>query len=240
MIQKQVENLAINRSKSPVQRSPVPSVFSFSGVSSDFELYVMLESISASACENRDSATSWAHTAQRCRELLISWYEKYQLGIMHRKNSNSGPMILWHSTFMLVHADFDALELSCGREGIKEAQKAVEYAQVWVNSVDAKRCLLHAVLIQRNFESLPMGAELSIHVPMCLYYCGIVLFCFLRFGGEGNGMMEAEQSLDFPELRLLGINENNMIAEETGGHQLGRLGSSPLFRLIDQIGRAHV
>ena len=50
-------------------------------------------------------------------------------------------------------------------------------------------------------------------------------------------MMEAEQSLDFPELRLLGINENNMIAEETGGHQLGRLGSSPLFRLIDLLQR---
>ena len=237
MIQTQMKDLAANCSRSSIRTVPTPGVFKFPEVSSDFELCVILEAISALACENRDSSITWPHTAQRCRELLTLWYEKYHPIIVCRKFNRAGPMILWHAIFMIVHADFDTLEVACGREGPEATQKALAYARAWVKSVDAKRCLLHAVLIQRHFESMPMGTEPSIHVPMCLYYCGIILFCYLRFGAGGDCIEEAEENFDFPELRLLRVDGNKMIAEETGVLQLGRPGSSPMFKVIDLLQR---
>ena len=201
----------------------------------DFELYAMLESIAALSFESRYSSISWDQTLEKCQVSLISWYESFHVGIMHRKACKASLMMLWHSTFMLIHGDLDALELSCGKSGPRAAQNSAGYARMWVQSDDAKRCLLHAVLVQRHFESIPIGTEPSIQVPICLYYCGIVLFCFLRFGGEVESLMARKSTLDFPELRLLDIDANNMIREEMGGFQLGRLGLSRVYRVIDLL-----
>jgi hypothetical protein len=156
---------------------------------------------------------------------------------MHKSDEKECLMMLWHSTFMLMHGNFEALELSCGKAGAIEAQNNIGYARMWVQSDDAKRCLLHAVLIQRHFQSMPIGNEPFIHVPICLYHCGIVFFSFLRFGGESESLVGTASSLDFPELRLLGIEANSMIAEETGGLQLERLRLSPVFKVIDLLQR---
>lgn len=93
-------------------------------------------------------------------------------------------MMLWHSIYITLHADINALECAAGREGYESAQRYTPYARAWVRSPDAKRCLLHAVLIQKNFESLSAGAEPAMFVPKCLYYCGLVWACFMCFGGD--------------------------------------------------------
>jgi hypothetical protein len=92
-------------------------------------------------------------------------------------------MMLWHSIYITLHADINALECAAGREGYDVAQKYTSYARAWVRSAGAKRCLLHALLIQKHFESLSAGSEPAIYVPMCLYYCGLVWACFMCFGG---------------------------------------------------------
>lgn len=96
-------------------------------------------------------------------------------------------MMLWHSIYITLHANINALECAAGREGYDAVQKYTPYARAWVRSPGAKRCLLHALLIQKNFESLFAGAEPAIYVPMCLYYCGLVWACFMCFsGGDGQ------------------------------------------------------
>lgn len=92
-------------------------------------------------------------------------------------------MMLWHSIHITLHADINALECAAGREGYDGVQKYTPYVRAWLRSADAKRCLLHALLIQKNFESLSAGAEPAIYVPKCLYYAGLVWACFLCFGG---------------------------------------------------------
>lgn len=173
-------------------------------------------------------------------------------------------MMLWHSIHITLHADINALECAAGREGYDAVQKYTPYARSWVRSPDAKRCLLHALLIQKNFESLSAGAEPAIYVPMCLYYCGLVWACFMCFGGDalneheseaGNGDGENEnqsrsphgqhdvitigptENLQFAELRLPGVDGIGVFLEQMGGLQPRRLAMGSLFRIIDLLQR---
>lgn len=175
-------------------------------------------------------------------------------------------MMLWHSTHITLHADINALECAAGREGYDGVQKYTPYARSWVRSADAKRCLLHALLIQKNFESLSAGAEPAIYVPMCLYYCGLVWACFMCFGDAANGRghdLDSEvgdghdkqskcgsaqgrdenitigpaEILQFAELRLPGVDGIGGFLEQMGGLQPRRLAMGSLFRIIDLLQR---
>lgn len=209
-------------------------------IPSDFALCAMLQSISALSCEERDSEPiSTSRNASRCHELLITWHNTYQ-SRMAGKATWFCLMMLWHSVFMNLHADFNALECALGREGYDVAQEYIPYARQWVYSMDAKRCLLHAMLIQKNFESLPAGAEPAIHVPMCLYYCGLVWSCFMLFneGPEADSIViSVADHLQFAELDLQGIDGVGAFLEQMGGLQPSRLATGSLFRIIDLLQR---
>ena len=201
-----------------------------------FSSYAILEAIAASSYESREPLARWRLAAQQCREWLFMWYNKYQKDIGSHEPDPFCLMILWHSTFMSLHADFDRLECACGREGYDVAQENKEYAYEWTRSADAKRCLLHAVLIQRYLESLKLGTEPSIHVPISLYRAGIVWYCFTHFAAEGESASGLTEDVDFPELRLLGINGKQLLLEASG-FQFGRPGSSSLCKVIDLLQR---
>jgi hypothetical protein len=175
-------------------------------------------------------------------------------------------MMLWHSIHITLHADINALECAAGREGYDAVQKYTPYARAWVRSPDAKRCLLHALLIQKNFESLSAGAEPAMFVPKCLYYCGLVWACFMCFGGDSHHNHEDEvepekdnenkprdpeseaqrddvitigpaENLQFAELRLPGVDGIGVFLEQMGGLQPRRLAVGSLFRIIDLLQR---
>ena len=147
-------------------------------------------------------------------------------------------MILWHSTFMSLYADFSRLECACGREGEDFSLRDRVYAQTWARSEDAKRCLLHAALIQRHFQSMPIGTEPAIHVPMALYYCGIAWTSYTRFADRiAFSMSEGETNLQYSEMRLIGINETKLFVEALAKVESGRPDSSPFFKVIDMLGR---
>lgn len=219
----------------PIDKTAIPGDFALSG---------MLESISALACEHRDANTaspSCSTSITNCHDMLTKWYTQF-----HRSQQGKPSwlclMMLWHSVFILLHVDVDALECAYGRDGADVAQRHRAYALSWVQSADAKRCLLHALLIQKSFESLPAGAESSIHVPMCLYYCGIVWSCFMCFAGDaeagaGPVTVEAADSLHFAELLLPGVDGMGSFADQTRGLLPRRLATGSLFRIIDLLNR---
>lgn len=158
-------------------------------------------------------------------------------------------MILWHSIFINLYANINVLECACGREGYGLAQMHASSVRSWIQSPDAKRALLHAMLLQRAFEALPAGAEPAIHVPLSLYHCGIVWACFLHFekvdGGqqgdkEGEGStpvsLSADDARHFEELHLPGV-DGIGILEQLGTVSPGRLALGSLFRIIDLLQR---
>ncbi|OGM45332.1 hypothetical protein ABOM_005614 [Aspergillus bombycis] len=227
---------------SPADTDPL-SLSVETGQGDDFESYATLESIGALAHENRDSGGTRPAIVQNCQKLLTQWYLRRvnhdPRSTLHA-NRTQDPfclMILWHSTFMHLYTRFDDLECACGREGETVSQQKRPYAEAWVRSVDAKRTLLHAALVQRHFQSIAVGAEPAVHVPMALYYCGIAWASFTQFRINEPPIDGDSEDLDFPELRMLGINQTKLFCEVTRGIQLGRLESGPLFIIIDLLGK---
>lgn len=221
MLDEQARTLTNNP---PRNSSPSQQNHRLQGVlPSDFALVGMLESMSAMAYEIHDQTTlqnPWNPTSiststlpptstslppssstpptTKYHTLLTTWYTTYQ-PTHHSKPSWPSLMMLWHSIHITLHADINALECAAGREGYESVQKYTPYARAWVRSADAKRCLLHALLIQKNFESLSAGAEPAMFVPKCLYYCGLVWACFMCFGGDNRHNDESCEAENQPE-----------------------------------------
>ncbi|KAL5366582.1 hypothetical protein BJX96DRAFT_182785 [Aspergillus floccosus] len=212
----------------------------------EFESYAILESIGSLALEDRGSAgLQHLATFEKYQRLLIQWFLQWQghdpTNSLQSSSTTADPFclrILWHSTFMHLYTRFDDLECACGREGEMLSQQKCTYAASWARSLNAKRALLHAALIQRQFQAQALGAEPPLHVPMALYYAGIAWASFTQFGGSDDTRIDCNaEDLDFPELRLLGINQMKFFAEVMSNIQMGRPESGPLFRVIDLLGK---
>ena len=203
----------------------------------NFALCAILESISALACEDRYLSPSWSTTTSKCHDFLIQWCSQYYPSTQ-RKSDWLCLMMLWHSIFIMLHTDLNALECACGREGYDSAQTQIPYIKNWLRSADARRCLLHAILIQKSFEALPAGAEPPFHVPMCLYYCGIVWSCFMCFSDDADPFTVAPfDDMQFAELRLDGVDDIGIFSEHMSGLQPRKMATSSLFRIIDLLQR---
>lgn len=152
--------------------------------------------------------------------------------------------MLWHSTFMLLNMNIDALECAAGRDGTEVARIHREGARVWARSPQSRRCVVHAVMVQRQFKHIPIGMGVPIHAPSCLYQCGIVWYCYLRFGGDKYPQPD-EPEIDMPELSSLGLNGMNILQDEIhsqGGNakslQKFLLGTIHLLRRVNYWGVA--
>ncbi|KAJ5591058.1 hypothetical protein N7450_005030 [Penicillium hetheringtonii] len=213
---------------------------------SDFESYAILESIGSLVLEDRGSAGMQdPATVEKYQRLLIQWFIQRQNHTQETARQSSSATadpfclrILWHSTIMHLYTRFDDLECACGREGEKLSRQKRAYATSWAKSTNAKRTLLHAALIQRQFQTHALGVEPAIHVPMALYYAGLAWASFTQFGGSDDAQIDrSTEELDFPELRLLGINQIKLFTEIMGNIRMGRPESGPLFRAIDLLGK---
>ncbi|KAH7231990.1 hypothetical protein B0J15DRAFT_530314 [Fusarium solani] len=194
---------------------------SFPHVSNDFELHVILRCIGSIASEQRNLLPS--QTSARYRHSPA--FQKQQ----------SSLMMLWHSIFMLPHMNVDVLELFCGRKGPLVAEKHREAARLWATSDDARICSIHAMLVVRHFEQIPIGSEPPIHFPLCLYRCGIAWFCYTSFVNKAT--LRAGGELRLPELQAIGISGGMSLLQDAVFMD-GRPEASPLFKIIHLLKRA--
>ncbi|PYI01489.1 hypothetical protein BO78DRAFT_423462 [Aspergillus sclerotiicarbonarius CBS 121057] len=173
-----------------------------------FKEYIELEQIAASIRDAR-TCDNWASASPPLRTALESHYSNFQ------SRTSNGPDILclkalWHATFLTYLVDFDRLELVVGREGYLESQRELPFVRTWADSQDGHRCALHATLILRSLESLPIGNVPAIHAPRVLYRATLVWYCYLQFSATDQG---AVHPLDFPELKHAGIDCERLLAE---------------------------
>lgn len=205
---------------------PVPTQTFLSTHTSEFVLTGMLEAISALATEeNRD--------VLKCHALLTTWRKQYSPA--NSLLSWVSLLILWHSIFIQLHVDFDTLEIALGRDGYEASCKALPHVQQWVVSLDARRCMLHTILIQNLFGSLPVGGESAIYIPLCLYHCGIIMACHWFFGDRNKVKVNIEEVdyLDFVEFQL-GGGEDSL---KRASSESKSLAINPVFRFAGLLYR---
>lgn len=229
---------APNQLREPSNTPDLPRVIRTPIEASFFQHCTLLESLSVLAYESHQSSIFETKLADKCQELLIEWYNSYHQSNCPHTVWTSPLMILWHATFVMLYANLDLLERACGRDGGDIDPEAITYAQQWAQTDESKRCLVHTGFIQKAFRSMSLGDVSPIHVPLCLYHCGIIWFCFGKFGGRFEAVtQDAESLLQFPEFRLLGSSGKQNLGGDHGYFRSGWDMTEQVFRFIDLLQR---
>ena len=195
-----------------------------SAVPSDsyFTAYTALQGICVAILENRLRDQMNVSTMHEISSLLMSFYDRFLSHAAPWASDHLDMSILWHLAFMSMFADFDLLERAIGRDGPDLSAEDQVLITRWANSDHAKRCVIHGTMIQKKLENLPLGFEPAIHVPRAMFRAGIAWFCYTRFGLEDNPTRGlALDNLDFPELRMLGVNPA-LLLFQANGYRHGR------------------
>ncbi|KAK1144451.1 hypothetical protein N8T08_005322 [Aspergillus melleus] len=205
---------------------------------SSFEQCAMLNSLGVLACESHQPTLFVSSMTEKCEELLVQWYKSWKSNKASCTVWTSPSMILWHSNFVMLYTNLDALERACGRDGDEADPDALRYAQQWATSNEAKRCLLHAICISRQFEWISLGSASPIHLPLCLYQCGIIWYCFGKFSGNsGLFAKDAESQFNYPEFQLLRTGENQALNETPSNFHKEWDTLDQVFSCVDMLRR---
>ncbi|KAL4809153.1 hypothetical protein BDV18DRAFT_158084 [Aspergillus unguis] len=175
-----------------VRRIPATSLYT---------AYAVLQSISTKVLSKRLPLAGTIHSVRQYDPALIEFHQHFL--------SAQDPFqlaILWHTVFMETLTDFNLLEKAIGRDGCKLTAFELSNVTNWAASDDASRCIMHALMILQHIQSMKITSEPAIHVPRALFWAGIAILCYLRFG-MGHGTMSGDFS--HPELLLVNMEEQD-------------------------------
>lgn len=227
--------------------NPLPEELICKG--SRFTAYVMLHGISASICEKQQMGhLNPAFTDfGKYSDALMCWYFTFELNRGNPSPNEANPqsdtfclMILWHTVFMNLLANFDTLERAIGRDGpgTASASEDIRYAIQWAKSTEARRCILHAHALQNALGTMRLDTEPAIHIPHCLFLAGIASYCFTRFRRwpstdlmppqDTAAESQVESALSFPEFSLRGAHISK--------HLFGIISDSSSFAAANHAG----
>ncbi|KAI1112420.1 fungal-specific transcription factor domain-containing protein [Nemania sp. NC0429] len=165
--------------------------------------YASLAGVVASIQEKRSSFLDDV-SKQYFRNQLLSWHHEHYRYIQGPKKNHINLLIFWHTAFMTLYADPDLLERSIGRDGRRSAQEAREGFVNWAASVEARRGVLHALLLLKDLEMLPIGLEPAIHVPKAAFYSAMIVYSYIKFKPSANSYPPSHDEMDIPELQVSG------------------------------------
>jgi hypothetical protein len=202
-----------------------------------FALYAFLEGKTSQIMERVSLQESLKQIKQELTPTLVNVYNNRLRQQLH--SDDFSLKALWHSVFIVLHCNMNKLECAIGREGYEKAQDHLEYATTWASSMDAHRCAIHAALILRHLQRIPIGQEPGIHVPRLLYRSALVWYAYTRFGQDDGSASTSTDELNFAELNSVGIGTGRVLFAANGFKKSRPTTSesSTLFHLIDLLAR---
>jgi hypothetical protein len=182
-----------------------------------FTAYTVLQGLSVNVVESKTySRTSLVRTND-LETMLMDFYTRFLRTAANWDADHMDMIIMWHSAYMSMCADFDLLERAIGREGDHLSPEDQLAVVTWANSPQAKRCVIHGTIIQKKLDNLPLGFEPAIHVPRAMFRAGIAWYCYTRYGDrcEDQGNLVQEE-LDFAEFKLVAVNPAGLLFQASG------------------------
>lgn len=200
--------------------------------------YAALAGIIASVQERRATALD-SSSVEKFRNSLLSWQNDRFRSIHESSDDPLCLTVLWHEAFLTLYADFDLLEQSIGRDGVTPLHETLDRVRIWASSSEARRCVLHALFVQKHMESLPVGMEPAIHVPKALFYSAIVIYCYIKFTPSVAPYTPSQDDVNIPELQVSELTSPAYQSGGTGARQvkLSPVDSSILCNLVDLLRR---
>lgn len=137
------------------------------------------------------------------RDALLSWHRQHGSQVQKSKPSYISLMIWWHASFMALYADADLLERSIGRDGRQVADQAKKEIDEWATSYEARQSVLHALLVLKHLEMLPIGVEPAIHVPRAVFYAAMAVYSYVKFTlKRTSSYTPSPNEVEIPELQV--------------------------------------
>ncbi|KAJ5636687.1 uncharacterized protein N7484_010000 [Penicillium longicatenatum] len=209
-------------------------------VHSRFTAYAVLEGISMRVISSRKSFIQQV-SARAFDQFLTAFYTRFL--DRREQQPRHDPLqldILWHLVYMETSADFNLLEKAIGREGSRLDPAELSTIIAWATSQDADRSILHASMIQKHVQAMSVVSEFAIHVPRALFWAGLALICYMRFGSKPYTSPHSSPptSHRFPEFALLAM-DDLMPITGIGEHGFDGAFSQKtlLFSIIDLLDR---
>lgn len=139
--------------------------------------------------------------------------------------------------YMEALADFDLLERAVGRDGSKLTPEEYSTVTAWASSVDARRCMLHTLIIKNQVEEMRVSSELALHVAPAMFWAGIALFCYIRFNTQDKLLQGflPPAGVDLQEFSLLGVNLQAQLSEAVASEHNGLLSLKMTFFSITDL-----
>ncbi|KAF7563709.1 hypothetical protein G7046_g418 [Stylonectria norvegica] len=190
-------------------------------------IYALLAGHLAAICEARCGDLDDL-VIEEFRYRLTSWYEKYSPSIRHPSRDPHCLMVLWHESFMSLYVSFELIERGVGCEEPSINDKDLARIRCWVAELEGQRCVIHAMLIYKRLQALPISTEPAIHVPKALFYAGLVLYCHAKFRSTKTPLGD----IDIPELQ-----SSDLGAAEPITASLRQFDSSTLYSVADLLRR---
>ncbi|KAJ5653673.1 hypothetical protein N7490_000676 [Penicillium lividum] len=206
---------------SEVPKTPSRSLLSsYVPETSSLTAYAAMESISLQVVLQRSHQETGQTTIEAVHESfadlhhhLLPCWPPYDHG--HNAQESLQLRVLQSLTYMEALADFDLLERVVGRDGSKTTTGEIASVTSWANSSHGQRCILHAIVIKRHVEASKITSEPALHIPRAMFWAGLALFCYIRFGKSDRSLynLQSSVSLDFSEFSSMGINLEALVSE---------------------------
>jgi hypothetical protein len=161
---------------------------------SSFSIRILLEGLKSLILEDKEAGgpAVGAPTRHDICKALGNLYGYIQSSTHLSTADRAETLIRWHAISLDLAAESTQLcRKLCHQLGIKQrifggAKKDTRTfdAKTWINTIDARRALLHAVAIHEIAEGLPIGRSRAIHIPSSLFAAATVYCAFALAGAS--------------------------------------------------------
>jgi hypothetical protein len=171
-----------------------------------FTAYIKLQAIGVNIGEDRRQDELDQDTINDHHEKLLAWHETYAESVEQEESDHLCLLALWHWTYMTLLVDLNKLEAAIGRDGPDAAQEAVSYVIDWASTPESSRCIMHALLLQKQIQFLRFQQTPAIHIPRIIFSASVAWHCYIKYG-PGNDTPNAETTMfdtSYPEFKAGG------------------------------------
>lgn len=155
---------------------------------SRFSVWVVLEGLQSLVSDNNEACGHSVGTPSQLdiREALLQLYEGHIQSMQYTVDDTHDIMLRWHSICIQTSVNTKSLGLQICHEYAIDQDLYSDNENVapgfdirsWVNTVEARRALLHAISIYEITERLPFSRTHAIHIPSAVFTAATVYTAF--------------------------------------------------------------
>lgn len=150
---------------------------------STLSIHAQLSSIIAAVCDSGFGRLDSATRTQTKRN-LVQWLSTNSILLSGAAIRRLHLQSLWHSGWLPMLFDLEAIEIACGKDSDTAANSAAEKIVAWSSTTDAQRALVHAFKIYQLLVDFSVSDIPALHIPRVAFQAGLVFHALSSFSSD--------------------------------------------------------